>query len=256
MAGNVVLLLTHIYNEHICEKFTRLRTELDCTDYDVILLMNTDYCEYGMFKGIKHYICDVERLNALGYTPISETVVPGSSHYPLLAFYLDNKQYDYYWCIEYDVELTGKWSVLMDAFIKDKSDYIASHIERFDVARNRDWTWWHRSNNVGYPLKNCVKSFHPIYRCSKSALSYLDEYQKRGFSAHSEVMMATALYNAGFVVEDFGGDGEFVHQGNLNRFYRGDGSVNGGTLRYRPLYSKDEMACSALPDMLYHPLKI
>ena len=127
---------------------------------------------------------------------------------------------------------------------------------RFDVARNRDWTWWHRSNNVGYPLKNCVKSFHPIYRCSRAALCYLDEYQKKGFSAHSEVMMSTALYNAGFVVEDFGGDGDFVRQGNINRFYCCDGTVNGGTLRYRPLYSMEELECEALSDMLYHPLKI
>lgn len=256
MAGNVVLLLTHMYNERIREKFMRLRNELDSSDYDVVLLVNIDYCEYGMFKGLEHYICSTDRLNALGYTPISETVVPGSSHYPLLAFYMDNNTYDYYWCIEYDVEFSGRWNVLMDAFRKDDSDYIASHVERFDVARNRDWTWWHRSNNVGYPLKNCVKSFHPIYRCSRAALCYLDEYQKKGFSAHSEVMMSTALYNAGFVVEDFGGDGDFVRQGNINRFYCCDGTVNGGTLRYRPLYSMEELECEALSDMLYHPLKI
>lgn len=256
MAGNVVLLLTHIYNERIREKFMRLRNELDSSDYDVVLLVNTDYSEYGMCRGVKHYVCGVERLNALGYTPISDTVVPGSSHYPLLAFYLDNKQYDYYWCIEYDVEFTGKWNVLMDAFREDESDYIASHIERFNASVNGDWTWWRRNNNVGYSLDDCVKSFHPIYRCSKAALSYLDEYQRKGVSAHSEVMMATALYNAGYAVEDFGGDGEFVRQGNINRFYCGDGSVHGGTLRYRPLYSKDELACSALSDMLYHPLKL
>ena len=54
-----------------------------------------------------------EILHGMGYQPIAATIVPGSNHFPLLKFYLENPGYDYYWVVEDDVFFTGEWTDLL-----------------------------------------------------------------------------------------------------------------------------------------------
>lgn len=255
---DVVLLSTHIVNDFVMKKYWKLYNELDKDRYDIVLLLNTDEEGWNIPKDVMCFVTTCDSINALMYEPIEETLIPGSCHFPLLRFYVDNISYRFYWLIEYDVEFTGNWSSLMKECSDNLSDYdlLSCYVERYDEEKNKFWPWWYRSNNVGVSLKDCIKGFNPICRFSNDALAYIDFYQKKGYSAHSEVMITTCLYHGGFRIGDFGGCGEFVPKGYENRFYIPNMSgINDGTMRYRPVYRIKDIEEARLHNKLFHPLK-
>ena len=259
MYKEVVIISTHFVNSYCVNKYRALCTDLRKELYDVVLLINLESGDsWEIANDITFKMNDSASINALGYNPIEEEMLPGSCHFPLLRFYIDNPSYKFYWFIEYDVVFTGNWSVFMNDCRDNLFDYdfLSCHIERFDESKNKYWPWWHRSNNVGYNLKDCIKGFNPICRYSNAALAYLDHYQKMGYSAHSEVLITTCLYHGGFRIGDFGGRGEFVPEGYENRYYiQNMSGINDGTMRYRPLYTLKEIEGTGLRNKLFHPLK-
>ena len=254
-----ILLSTHITDDFVLNKYRRLTKELDILTYDVILLVNKDedLSLDTMPQDIKCFYTDSDSIDALQYAPIEDTLLPGSCHFPLLRFFLDNPFYQHYWFIEYDVEFTGPWSVLMDDCHEHLADYdfLSCHVERWG-RKNHFWPWWHLNNRMGIPLQGCIKSFNPICRCSNRALHILDQYQKAGHSAHEEVIMATCFLRHGMKIGDLGGSGTFVPDGYMNKYYLSSPhEVNGGTMRYRPIYSSEEVQDCGLENKLFHPLK-
>lgn len=256
---NVVLLSTHIVNEYVLQKYRKLYSDLGKDYYDIILLLNMDDGdEWDIPDDVVCFITNSESINELRYEPIEETLLPGSCHFPVLRFYSDKPLYKFYWFVEYDVEFTGSWQILMKDCDENLWDYglLSCYIERYNEEKNKNWPWWYRSNNVGFVLEDCVKGFNPICRYSNAALSYLDHYQKMGHFAHSEVLITTCLYHGGFRIGDFGGRGEFVPEGYENRYYIPNMSgINDGTMRYRPLYTLKEIEGTGFRNKLFHPLK-
>lgn len=174
----------------------------------------------------------------------------------MMLFYLRNPQYDYYWFVEYDVIFTGNWNLLFQYYEDSVSDLISSHVEQYDES-NSDWQWWNviKFIDKNIQLKNRFKSFNPIYRLSKRALSFLHTYLSNGNAGYYEVLMPTALYNYGYSLEDFGGTGQFVKPGNRNRFYVQGTYTNFGTMRYFPNYSIEEIIELGTSNKLFHPVK-
>lgn len=253
-----VLLSTHFINDFVLSSYHKLRQEL-VADYEVSLLMNVNEKDkLSSLSGVQRYVCDLDAVNSLGYSPIRETLLPGSCHFPLLRFYTDNPQYDFYWFIEYDVYFTGQWSVLLDDCSSNLRDYdfLSSQVERFNPRDNGHWPWWYDSNAVGVPLEQCIRGFNPICRYSRTALACLDAYLKEGHSAHSEVMITTCLYHAGLKIGDFGGSGEFVPKGYEQKYYLPKSqNADDGTIRYRPVITFSEIIDWNQPNKLFHPLK-
>lgn len=183
-------------------------------------------------------------LKGLGYTPIERgKLVPGSNHFPLLKFFKENQCYDYYWLVEDDVRFSGDWKDFFDSFASSTSDFLSSVIET--KAENPTWYWW-TSLKVGNEViaeEKLLKSFNPIYRLSSQALACIDAHLRIGWMGHYEVLLPTLLYNKGFLLEDFGGEGTFVRPGNNARFY------DDTSMRIAPV----------LPDnrknYLFHPVK-
>lgn len=256
---SVVLLSTHIVNEFVIQKYRKLCRNLDKGEYDIILLLNMDDgCEWKVPYDVVRFTTNCDSINELEYEPIEETLLPGSCHFPMLRFFIDMPSYKFYWFIEYDVEFTGNWLTLMkdcDENLRDY-DFLSCYVERFDEKKNKHWLWWYRNNNVGVTLKDCIKGFNPICRYSNEALSHIDTYQKKGYSAHSEVLITTCLYHGGFKIGDFGGISEFVPKGYERKYYIPDlfGFEN-GTMRYRPIYTIEEIEQTGLQDKLFHPIK-
>lgn len=253
----VVVLVSHFYDENnILKKYNRLKEELDEEKYDVYFLYNVhDKHSVKIPQKINCCILDNADVGMLGYTSICNKMLPGSCHFPMLLFFKQHPEYDYYWFIEYDVTFTSKWNVLMSAFESIDKDFISCHVEKYEVNKNGRWCWWSIRNNSGYSLEKSLKSFNPIFKASNAALKYVDWYQSKGFYAHEEVIVCTCLYNAGFTIADFGGDGDFVLEGFKNRFYVQYEGVNNGTMRYRPLYSLELIKSENKEAKLYHPLK-
>ena len=253
-----VLLSTHFINDFVINSYHKFCQDL-MHGYDVFLLVNVnDKSKLSVPTGVQCYLCDLESVNGLGYNPIRENLLPGSCHFPLLRFYKDNPQYDFYWFIEYDVYFTGDWSVLMDDCSSNlrEYDFLSCQVERFNISRNLGWKWWYDSNNAGFALEDSIKGFNPICRYSNQALSCLDEYLRNGYSAHSEVMITSCLYHAGMKIGDFGGNGEFVPEGYEGKYYTlKSPHADNGSIRYRPVFTLAEIIGWNQPEKLFHPLK-
>lgn len=183
-------------------------------------------------------------LNELGYTPIEKgKLVPGSNHFPLLKFFKENQCYDYYWLVEDDVRFSGDWKDFFDSFASSTSDFLSSVIET--KAENPTWYWWTslKTGNEVIAEEKLLKSFNPIYRLSSQALACIDAHLRIGWMGHYEVLLPTLLYNKGFLLEDFGGEGTFVRPENNAKFY------DDTSMRIAPVLPDDRK------NYLFHPVK-
>ena len=183
-------------------------------------------------------------LNELGYTPIEKgKLVPGSNHFPLLKFFKENQCYDYYWLVEDDVRFSGEWKDFFGSFASCTSDFLSSVIET--KAENPTWYWWTslKTGNEVIAEEKLLKSFNPIYRLSSQALVCIDAHLRIGWMGHYEVLLPTLLYNKGFLLEDFGGEGTFVRPENNAKFY------NDTSMRIAPVLLDDRK------NYLFHPVK-
>lgn len=183
-------------------------------------------------------------LNELGYTPIEKgKLVPGSNHFPLLKFYKENQGYDYYWLVEDDVRFSSEWKDFFGSFASCTSDFLSSVIET--KAENPTWYWWTslKTGNEVIAEEKLLKSFNPIYRLSRQALACIDAYLIIGWMGHHEVLLPTLLYNEGFLLEDFGGEGTFVRPENNAKFY------DDTSMRIAPVLPDDRK------NYLFHPVK-
>ena len=183
-------------------------------------------------------------LKELGYTPIERgRLMPGSNHFPLLKFYKENQGYDYYWLVEDDVRFSGEWKDFFGSFASCTSDFLSSVIET--KAENPNWYWWTslKTGNEVIAEEKLLKSFNPIYRLSRQALACIDAYLIIGWMGHHEVLLPTLLYNEGFLLEDFGGEGTFVRPENKAKFY------DDTSMRIAPVLPDDRK------NYLFHPVK-
>ena len=183
-------------------------------------------------------------LKELGYTPIERgKLVPGSNHFPLLKFYKENQGYDYYWLVEDDVRFSGEWKDFFGSFASCTSDFLSSVIET--KAENPTWYWWTslKTGNEVIAEEKLLKSFNPIYRLSSQALACIDAHLRIGWMGHYEVLLPTLLYNKGFLLEDFGGEGTFVRPENNAKFY------DDTSMRIAPVLPDDRKS------YLFHPVK-
>lgn len=183
-------------------------------------------------------------LKELGYTPIERgKLVPGSNHFPLLKFFKENQCYDYYWLVEDDVRFSGDWKDFFDSFASSTSDFLSSVIET--KAENPTWYWWTslKTGNEVIAEEKLLKSFNSIYRLSSQALVCIDAHLRIGWMGHYEVLLPTLLYNKGFLLEDFGGEGTFVRPENNAKFY------DDTSMRIAPVLPDDRK------NYLFHPVK-
>ena len=183
-------------------------------------------------------------LNELGYTPIERgKLVPGSNHFPLLKFFKENQGYDYYWLVEDDVRFSGEWKDFFGRFASCTSDFLSSVIET--KAENPNWYWWSclKTGNEAIAVDRLLRSFNPIYRLSSQALACIDDHLRKDWIGHHEVLLPTLLYNKGFLLEDFGGEGTFVRPENNAKFY------DDTSMRIAPVLPDDRK------NYLFHPVK-
>jgi hypothetical protein len=172
---------------------------------------------------------------------------------PLLWFFHENPQYEYYWGMEYDVRFTGHWMEFFQHFAANSSDLLATTI--FDYSFRPDWdNWKSLESPQPVPERDRVRALFPLYRLSNAALRALHAAYCEGWSGHYEVTIPTILKTGGFTLEDMGGNGSYVAAGNRNRFYRNSPEKPGlapGTFTVAP----NEIAADSPPNMLWHPIK-
>jgi hypothetical protein len=178
------------------------------------------------------------------------------SHFPVLDFYLTHPEYDYYWFVEFDVRYTGEWASFLRLFESFPHDLITSHIRHF--REEPSWCWW---DSLQHPTKvidreRYLRSYNVTLRISGRALEFLHREQLDGWQGFNEVSLPTLLYQGGFTIMDFGGDGEFTPPELRNKTYTSHGLRNGllspfCTMRWRPSSSRT----GRRRNKLYHSIK-
>ncbi len=250
----VFLFLCHFVSAHVLAEFKKIEQETSGLGDAVYLLHVASYDVPPLLQEHKSFLFSYRSLSALGYTIFGKKLIPGHGHFPLLQFFLENPDYDYYWLVEYDVRFSGKWGHFFNYFSGTQKDFLSSNIRTFH--EQPDWFFWFtlRHPQEKIPHAECLRSFNPIYRISKAALIFLDTCLKNGWIGHNEVIIPTLLHREGYTLMDFGGTGKFTPPELMNKFYTSSGhsTLRGdGTLRYRPVFSE----IGNEEDKLYHPVK-
>lgn len=190
-----------------------------------------------------------------GLPMLRDTIVPGSTHLPLLLFSIRNPQYEYVWLIEYDVRFSGKWPWFFHYWDGSTAHFLTCRLQSHH--ENPSWYWWKSlALKDPLPLPALIRSFNPIYRISRDACRFLVESSQAGNVGHYEVLVPTLLLREGFVLEDFGGVGPFVAPRNTARFYTSippnhKPKLATATFRWRPEWHSVGLRVNSL----YHPVK-
>lgn len=255
MNNTAFLFVCHKTGNRFLKRYRRLQAAVSQKDCARFFFHQK---ERGLPRGLHSYPCSIfsdKDLSSLGYPVFREKLTPGSTHFPLLFFYLKNPGYKFYWFIEYDVCFTGNWKVFFDYWSVCDADFLTSHIRWYNDEP--DWVWWRLAHpEKEIPKEKRLRSFNTIYRISNKALSFIHQKHLEQWRGHEEELLPTLLYHHGFSLCDFGGSGPFVRPEDKNRFYidapaARNGALKKGTMRWRPVVKFPRWR----KNTLYHPVK-
>lgn len=237
--------MTNRYDLYVIEQIQHL-LEVKTSNIDVFVLFNTDGKLPVQMKPFKKIVFPFtsEIIYEMGYMPLGDSLVMGNCHFPVLRFYLEHNNYDYYWVIEDDVLFSGKWSKLFEFYNNDCTDLLSSYIKTpSDIPH---WPWWKTLYTADEQVdrRNVICAFNPVYRLSHRALNVIHSSLQKGWKGHAEVVISSILKHNGMSVKDIGGTGSFTPECDKNRFYKSE------TYSYASLKIQD-----IIPDTIYHPIK-
>jgi hypothetical protein len=251
-----VCLLTHFLDDRIVGIFRRLAAEAG-DGRDAFVLFNRSDDNNPGFRpppDLRIFSFVEDDLRALGYPHKGRHIQDVDIELFSFPFHRAHPEYRRVWVVEYDVDYTGRWSELFDAFRHSGADLLATSIHRHAV--NPGWENWDSVRGpAGRPAaERLLRAFLPFSRLSEAAYQALDQAYRKGWRGHYECTIPTILTLAGLKIEDIGGGGEFVLPGNRNRFYTSTPTANDlspGTFVFRPI----RIATGERPDTLWHPVK-
>jgi len=255
-ASVCVLFMAHEWNGEIAGRFSQVAAGVGLERTLVLFDTAKGGPRAPEQDGANVFRFDSRRFAEGEYPTFGPRMVPGHTHFPLLWYYAQRPEFDYYWAVEYDVVFTGPWRSFFETFSRYSHDFVSCHIRPH--AEEADWYWW---NSFGHPTESivrqrCLRSFNPIVRLSARALAHVHAMHLGGWWGHHEVLLPTLLAQGGFSLLDVGGDGPFVPKELRNRHYTSFSSPYGGlytlgTMRYRPVRAKP----GRREGRLYHPVK-
>lgn len=260
---SAVLFTTHRFGPVVARRFRKLRREAPAR-WTVHLGMDVSAADpaeveaareagggrFWGFRGPEATDVDYPGPWALEHRP---ELVPGNLGLLYLHFARRHPGLDRFWIVEYDVCYTGDWAELLERFDRSPADVLGTTLRSH--AERPGWHWWPSFEpSPEVPREAWLSGFFPIVRVSRPALEALDAAYRGGWSGHVEAVLPTAARRAGLEIEDLGGDGPFVKEGNRDRFYTNTVErehLYPGTFVYRPVRRFPGLRRG----MLWHPVK-
>jgi hypothetical protein len=263
MPRQAVLYLSHVVNRTLWGVYKRL--ERECATFaDVYFVMNLSSESvppdakgtFPITPAQRALLGQPSRASIAGWWmgagPDHARVIQSGIDQAILAFRQMKPDYDYYWIVEYDVEFSGRWSELFNAFADNPSDLLCSNVHRHET--NPTWFWW---KCVVWPQgqkPELIRGFFPFARLSAQAIDAIIAAGQNGIDGFYEVVWPTVLHHHGLIIEDIGGNGPFVRPGNVNRWYTSTltcDDLSPGTFVARPIRFRP----GRKPNTLWHPIK-
>jgi len=120
----------------------------------------------------------------------------GHGHFPVLHFFHAHPDFSHYWLIEYDVRYTGDWGILLAGLNDPGVAYYGVAMQR--RASNPKWSHWQSlcTGRDDVAEAHFVKSFTPLQRRSRPAISVIQTALRNGWSGHYEALWPTAIAHA------------------------------------------------------------
>lgn len=149
---------------------------------------------------------------------LGRSIRPGLCDLVPQLFRRVHPEYDFVYIVEYDVLYSGDWAAFFSHFRRSEADLLATNVASRSELPDCVHFQGLATDRSPTPEES-LRAFMPICRYSAAALAALEERYHRGWRGHFEVLVPTAVRDAGLRLEDFGGDGPFVAPGNRDRFY-------------------------------------
>ncbi|MGG5808739.1 hypothetical protein [Falsiroseomonas sp. CW058] len=184
----------------------------------------------------------------------------GGGHCDLIALHgmLAHPGFDRYWVMEYDVAFTGDWGRFFAAFEGSDADLLTTCIR--ERADDPAWVCWPSLQGGAHgdaAQAFATAAFLPLWRVSARLVAAMDAAYRDGYGGHVEASWSSLARARGMKLEDIGGDGPFVAEGNRRRFYTASPStalqfyLAPGTFFAKPhMYRPGRRR-----DTLWHPVK-
>lgn len=180
-------------------------------------------------------------------------LVPGNMAMVYIQFSRLHPGYGYLWRVEYDVRFSGSWDGFFNAFSCNDADLLALIIQERPLDCHDRWVRLFRRPWFCWRPLPLTKACLSLSRYSRKACRLLHLGYRLGWRGHDEIYAPTYLRYLSRRIEDIGGDGIFVAEGNTNRFYT--------ATPHSPDYSpgtfvlRNGIAPGTVPGMLFHPVK-
>jgi hypothetical protein len=258
-----ILYLSHVVNRTLWRAYKRL--ERECGGFaDVYFVLNLSSESvpsdvkgtFPITPAQRARLGHPSRAGIVGWwmdtSPSHTRIIQSGIDQALLAFRKIKPGYDYYWIVEYDVEFSGRWSELFNAFADNTSDLLCTNMFRHET--NPTWAWWKHLVWPHDPKPELIRGFLPFARLSAQAIDTLIAAGQSGIDGFYELVWPTVLHHHGLIIEDIGGDGPFVRPTNVNRWYTStltSETLSPGTFVFRPVRCRQ----GRKPNKLWHPVK-
>lgn len=208
MKKQVILFKTHILNRNILNEFEKIKKDCLSLNFDIFLLYDNSKKDFYNFD-LNHFLFDIDDFSTTGYSIVDNNLIPKGKNiawfhadFPVLLFFNKNRNYDFYWQIEFDVRFNGDWKDFFVSFDKIKSDFVSSFIYTYGISK--EWISWSKYN-IFFENKLLKHSPFPIIRFSNIGLYNIDiEYRNNNIIGWCEVSCPTIINNKGLTLYSFG----------------------------------------------------
>lgn len=187
----------------------------------------------------------------------------GHHDLPVLKFFLQQDEFDWYWVIEDDVRCSGPWTGTFRELARSDADLLMTVVQDYDEVT--DWHWWSSlvTGDEIVPTADRVKGFGPFCRLSRTCLRAIDRKYREGWGGHFEVTWPNIARASGLTIEDVGAHGKYTPAARQGKFYTctvGSWHLFPGTFVFRPPFhdtGASEFGKHLTPhSMLWHPVKV
>ena len=198
MNKKVVIFKTHIWNDNIETYVNKIMYDTSLVKIDFFVLVHDEDDKiYNLIKSdfikkitLKFNENIIKNIYNIGFYSIWL-----SNHWILMWFFKQNKIYDYYWSIEYDVSIVGNSNIIWT----DSSDYDLIYPLNYN---NTPFHWTDHYIGGKLSIDQRYHGYLQISRYSKIFLEYLDTCFMSGENGQDELIIFSLAIRGQFKISN------------------------------------------------------